>query len=76
MNTIPLFQTHLIVLFILEIRNNADLPKKSVVSDRTSIKIHLRDLTLIVISRPGCHVARSKRSSLARIYAKGGDIVV
>ena len=46
------------------------------------IKIHLRDLTLIVISRPGYHMvlvqgpARSKRSSLAWSYAKGGDSCV
>ena len=47
-----------------------------------SIKIHLRDLTLIVISRPGYHTvlvqgpARTKRSSLARKYSKGGDSCV
>ena len=46
------------------------------------IKIHLRDLTLIVISRPGYHTvlvqgpARTKRSSLARKYSKGGDSCV
>ena len=40
------------------------------------------DLTLIVISRPGYHTvlvqgpARTKLSSLARKYAKGGDSCV
>ena len=45
------------------------------------VKIHLRDptATLVVISRPGRHMvlvqgpARSKRSSLAWSYSKGGD---
>lgn len=43
---------------------------------------HLRDLAHIVISMPGHHVvlvpgpARSKRSSQARSYAKGGGSCV